>query len=145
MKLREFQVTKILAGSLGLGEDLFESVERYAREHHLTQAWVQALGAVSHLSFYFYDQDAQRYEQRHIPEKLEILNCTGNVSLKDGKPFPHLHLTCAGHDGKAVGGHLTPGTKVFACEILFFVLQGPEPLQRQFDVKTGLHLWQCNL
>lgn len=71
---------------------------------------------------------------------MEILSCVGNVSLKVGKPSVHVHIALADEKGKAFGGHLMPGTTVFACEAFIEEMQG-KPLDRRLDEKTGLALW----
>lgn len=42
--------------------------------------------------------------------------------------------------GTTFGGHLAPGTLVFACECVIQVLEGPQ-LVRRWDEQTGLPLW----
>ncbi len=145
MKVQEFKTGKVLVGRIELGEDLYQSIEEYCIKNNIRQAWVNGLGAVTHLAYFYYDQLEKKYIQAHVDERLEILSCIGNISLKDGKPFPHLHIVCSDRKGGTVGGHLTPGTKVFACEVIFFVLEGASGLNRAFDSQTGLNLWQCGL
>jgi uncharacterized protein len=67
----------------------------------------------------------------------------GNISLKDGNPMVHAHITLADEAGKAYGGHLIPGTVVFACEFILQVFEQPL-LERGFDEATGLPLWSMN-
>ena len=135
---------QVIMGRLEQGDDLYEAIQRYCLEKKIRHAWINALGAVSRLAFFYYDQDQKKYFSREVEQKLEILNCTGNVSLKQGAPFVHLHITCADREGRTVGGHLTPKSTVFACEVIFFVLKG-EPFNRLPDAATGLELWQCPL
>ena len=71
---------------------------------------------------------------------MEITNLKGNISVKDGNPFVHAHITLADKSGKCYGGHLAPGTVVFACEFLIEALDGPV-FERCLDEKTGLPLW----
>jgi len=75
-----------------------------------------------------------------LNRKLEIASCTGNISIKDGETFVHLHIVLAGRDGKAFGGHLMPGTRVFAAEYFIMDLAGKK-LHRVKDPYTGLPLW----
>ncbi|HXV27672.1 MAG TPA: PPC domain-containing DNA-binding protein, partial [bacterium] len=124
MEIQEFKVVKVRVGRLEVGEDLYQSIEEYCVKNNIRQAWVNALGAVSRLAYFYYDQTKKSYIQAHIDQKLEIVSCMGNISLKEGKPFAHLHLACSDSEGRTVGGHLTPGTKVFACEIIFILLEG---------------------
>jgi predicted DNA-binding protein with PD1-like motif len=64
----------------------------------------------------------------------------GNISLKDGNPIIHAHITLAGKTGKTYGGHLAPGTVIFACEFILEVFDGPI-FERGFDEETSLPLW----
>ncbi|MFN2543390.1 MAG: PPC domain-containing DNA-binding protein, partial [Actinomycetota bacterium] len=65
----------------------------------------------------------------------------GNVSLKDGQPFVHLHVVATGPDGAPVGGHLMEGTKVYLVEAYFRELGGPAPVREQND-DIGLATWR---
>ncbi len=64
----------------------------------------------------------------------------GNVSLKDGQTFPHLHVVLSRRDYSTVGGHLFTGTLVFAFEFEIIAFEG-DPFTRTFDDDTGLFLW----
>jgi len=102
---------------------------------------IEIIGAVSSLKVGYYNQDEKQYTTAlEITKKLEINACIGNISIKDGKPFAHLHITCSDHDGNTVGGHLMPGAVVFAAEAIITECQGDE-LIRQTDAETGLPLW----
>ena len=72
---------------------------------------------------------------------MEILSLIGNISLKDDKPFVHAHITLADQEGRAWGGHLAEGTKVFAGEFVIQEYLTEKPLVRHLDEETGLFLW----
>ena len=61
--------------------------------------------------------------------------------MRDGNPFVHAHVTLADNAGHAYGGHLAPGTTIFACEFVLEVLS-ESVLERTFDETTGLYLWK---
>ena len=68
------------------------------------------------------------------------------ASAMDGRDrltqgFVHAHVTLTDGEGKAIGGHLAPGTIVFACEVVIHAFEGPT-LERGRDEVTGLPLWQ---
>ena len=71
---------------------------------------------------------------------MEIAQLSGNVLLKDGKPFVHAHITLVDDEGNTQGGHLGDGTVVFACEFILQLFKGPE-FNREHDEQTGLPLW----
>jgi predicted DNA-binding protein with PD1-like motif len=88
----------------------------------------------------FYDCEAQKYENFVFEKPMEVLSLVGNVSLKDGQPFIHAHITLSDEKGQSFGGHLMEGTIVFAAEFIIEELEG-ENLEREFDKTTGLALW----
>jgi predicted DNA-binding protein with PD1-like motif len=71
---------------------------------------------------------------------MEIVNCIGNVSLKEKTPVIQSHIVLADEHGKITGGHLFSETILFAGEIDLQEMIG-EPLERVYDEKTGLMLW----
>jgi predicted DNA-binding protein with PD1-like motif len=123
-----------------MGADLYESVSRICIEEDIKIGKITALGAVTKAAVAYYDQEKKEYKTITFDKHLEILNCTGNVSLKDGRPFVHMHATFADGKGSVLGGHLTAGTLVFACEATIEELEG-KALDRKPDEKTGLNLW----
>ena len=87
----------------------------------------------------FYNQKTAAYENHILPDEVEILHCTGNISMLDGDVFPHLHLMVGDREGRAFGGHLFEA-EVFVAECIVYEFSG-EPLVRQQDDATGLKLW----
>ena len=138
-----FHSKRIFMGQIPTGADLYESISKICIEEDVKIGKVTALGAVSQAEVAYYDQIKKKYQPVTFKKHLEILNCTGNVSLKDGKPFVHVHATFSDRKGNVFGGHLTPGTIVFACEVTIEELEG-KGLDRKPDDKTGLNLWGKN-
>lgn len=130
-----------IIGRLAKGEDLLAALEDCARKHGITLGEVQAIGAVSQARVGYYNQEERKYQYLDFINPREILSLTGNISLKDGNPMVHAHITLSGEDGKAVGGHLAEGTLVFACEFAIQEYQSATRLVRQMDDPTGLFLW----
>jgi uncharacterized protein len=131
---------RAVLGRIGFETDLLEELARVCREESIRLGRVEAIGAVRRACLGYYDQDAREYRYRDLDEHLEILALAGNVSLKDGEPVVHAHITLGNEEGRAFGGHLAPGTIVFACEFLIRELTGAD-LSRGFDEPTGLPLW----
>ncbi|MFL5798839.1 MAG: PPC domain-containing DNA-binding protein [Actinomycetota bacterium] len=123
------------------GDDLLERLNAAAAELELDAATLQIVGAVERLAVAYYRQDTHEYERHEYDAPHEISGGVGNVSLKDGKPFVHIHVTGSGADGKAVAGHLVDGTRVFLIEAYFRRLDGPAPV-RQLEEDLGLPVWQ---
>ena len=137
----EMNNVKCLMGRLEHGADLIEELTSVCVANGVTLGWVQALGALQRARLGYYNQDSREYEFIEMDRHLEITNLVGNVSLRDGEPIIHAHVTLADDEARAFGGHLAPGTIVFACEFCIQMFDGPD-LCRGFDDATGLPLWQ---
>ena len=140
MKSFPFTSERIVLARLDRGDDLLEALTELCRSHGVQAGVIHAIGAVERAVIGYYDQRAGRYDELPIPRAMEICNLQANVSVKDGAPFVHAHVTLGGADGRCVGGHLMPGTIVFACEIHLRAFEG-EPPVRGLDEPTGLALW----
>lgn len=140
MKAEIRPVRKIM-GRLAKGADLLGALEAQCRLHNITLGEVWAIGAVTKARVGYYQQDIQKYMFLDLDQPLEILTLIGNVSLKDGQPMVHAHVTLGDAEGRAYGGHLAAGTPVFACEFVIQECQSEKVFQRALDEETGLFLW----
>ncbi len=131
---------EIFMGRLSCGCDLLQELTKIGTERCVRLGRIEAIGAVRKAHIGFYDQELRRYRYSSFDEPLEISKLVGNISLKDGMPFVHAHVTLADGSGKAYGGHRAEGTIVFACEFLLEAFDGPV-FQRGYDEETGLFLW----
>lgn len=127
-------------GKLSYGCDLLEELTSICQKENIRLGRIEALGAVQEARLGFYDQQTREYQFHTFAQPLEITKLIGNISLKDGNPFVHAHITLADDEGRAFGGHLAPGTVVFACEFVIESFDGPV-FERGFDEETGLPLW----
>jgi predicted DNA-binding protein with PD1-like motif len=138
--MRKVKSREAFIGKLSHGSDLLEEITDICRKEDIRLGRVEALGAVQKARLGFYNQQTREYQFLEFNQPLEITKLVGNVSLKEGDPFVHAHVTLADKAGNAYGGHLAPGTLVFACEFVLEAFEGPI-LERDFDEVTGLSLW----
>lgn len=127
---------EMVMGRLGFGCDLLEELTNVATERGIQLGRIEAFGAVRKARIGFYNQKSRAYRFESLDRPLEITKLIGNISLKDGEPFVHAHVTLSDESGKAYGGHLAPGTVVFACEFILEAFDGPA-FNRCFDEETG--------
>ena len=141
--LKQYEQGRTYIAKLNYQSDLLEEINKICLDENIKAGWINAIGAVSSLKLGFYNQETKEYiyTTYAYDEAMEIVSCTGNVSIKDGKPFCHIHITAADKKGKCIGGHLVGGTAVFAGEVIIQELLG-EDLIRDTDEETGLFLWQ---
>ena len=132
---------RVFIGRFESGEDLLGALSEFCAVNKIRLGTFSVIGAVTNAKLGYYDQGLKRYTGCvELDEKLEVTMCAGNVSIKDAAPFVHAHITLADFKGKAYGGHLMPGTIIFAAEFTVQELVGTD-LVRGRDEKTGLPLW----
>ncbi|MBU0502484.1 MAG: PPC domain-containing DNA-binding protein [bacterium] len=128
-------------GRLKHNDDLLEALTNFCQEQKIKLGTFNLIGAVKGAKLGYYNQELQKYDGCvELNKKLEIASCSGNISLKDNKIMVHAHIVFADFEGKAFGGHLMPGTKIFAAEFQIQEYVGAE-LKRGKDQETGLPLW----
>ncbi len=120
--------------------DLVQSVTELARSNGIDAGSFTAIGALKRARLGYYDQKNRKYREIKIDSPHEMASCVGNISLKDGEPFAHIHVVLADEGGNTKAGHLFEGV-VFAAELHLRQLEGPK-LERKYDEVTGLSLWE---
>ncbi len=123
------------------GSDLIKELNEFVHAQGINLAWFSGLGAVSRATIRYYDQPKQEWVDLDLDERLEVAGMIGNVSLLDGEPIVHAHVSLANGRGQCLGGHLGPNTLVFNLEILMTTLTAGKPVVRKMDAQTGLTIW----
>ena len=138
----QVQEGRVFIGRLKGKADLLAELTELCKKENIKLGVFSVIGALTSAKLGYYKQDAKKYtECASLNKKLEITSCTGNISLLDSEIFVHAHITLADHDGTAYGGHLMPGSKIFAAEYYIKELTGTT-LERTRDSETGLNLWK---
>lgn len=133
---------RVVAARFTEGSDLLDSVNQLAAQAGFSAATVQFIGAAHKAIVQILDQATKQYVTVNVPGPLEITCGTGNVSLKDGKPFAHIHVTVSDTEGHCFGGHVAPGTELFLAEVVLTELAMDTPLERRADPATGIAVWE---
>lgn len=137
---QELRAGRGFVGRLETGSDLVAEIERFCLEQSVVAAQVTVVGAMRRIAFAYYEQGQKRYLELASETHHELVSFTGNVSLRDDRPFLHAHATFADASGACVGGHLLRGCEVFVAEVMIREITGVE-LVRMPDDLTGLALW----
>lgn len=122
------------------GADLLDALVTVCQEKGITKGHISCIGALEKAVLGYYPQDTRQYVTHTLDAGTEILAGLGNISLKDGEPAIHLHLTLLKSDFTITGGHAMPGNILFAGEACITPIDGPR-LHRGLDAATGLPLW----
>jgi predicted DNA-binding protein with PD1-like motif len=143
MNAFKFKPGRRFVGRLPHGKDLITSIEDFCKASSIQMATFSVIGAVSSATLGAYDQKQQVYATFTQEEPLEIVSCTGNVSLLDQDSVVHAHIILGNLEGKTIGGHVFSETIIYAAEIDLQELTG-NPLERAYDDTTGLMLWKIS-
>jgi hypothetical protein len=138
LQLREFNHRYAL--SLDNHVSIVEALTAFCTEMRITAGTVSGIGAISSATFRFLDPVTKQYVDKTFDEQMEITNLTGNLSVKEGKPYLHLHATAGRRDYTCVGGHLLDARVNGACELVVDDF-GMNEFGRRFDEETGLNLY----
>lgn len=125
-----------------IGDELTSSLVSFAEKQEIFSAEVRAIGALKDFELGYYLLNKKQYKRSKYTEIAELVSCMGNISQKDGKPFPHLHATLGLPDFQVIGGHLFSGLVAVTVEAIIRPL--PEKLVRKFDETVGLFLWELS-
>jgi hypothetical protein len=136
-----YKSKRTFIGQLPSGADLHESLTQIVQRENIRLGRIHAIGATTHAIVAYYDQQLKKYQPMVFSGGMEILSLNGNVSIRDGKPFVHVHILLGDREGKVFGGHVLPGTTLFACEVFIDEFEG-EDLVRDHHENTGLFLWK---
>ena len=140
VSLFEYDTGKELLVRLTHDADLIQSIFELARNKAIEAGSFTAIGALKRARLAYYDQKNHKYREIKIDSPHEMVSCIGNVSLKEGEIFAHMHVVLADEKGRTRAGHLLEGI-VFAAEVHLRKLEGPK-LERKHDEVTGLWLWE---
>ncbi|MBR4809998.1 MAG: DNA-binding protein [Bacteroidales bacterium] len=124
--------------------EIVEALKVFCKENEIYAGSISGLGAVSEATFRFLDPATKKYVDKAFNEQMEITNLTGNISVKDGEPYLHIHVTAGRRDYTCIGGHLLSARVNGACELIvedFF----DATLGRRFDEETGLNLYDFQI
>jgi len=129
--------SEIVVIRLDPGEDVFEGILRYCKEHAIKNGVLLALhGSLKKASFFNVVPKpdlAMQYgytDPMILDDICELIGGSGTVTHEeDGTINIHVHCSYSDRGGKAWGGHLIPGNEVLlVAEIMIGVVKGAEML-----------------
>ncbi|MBN1433968.1 DUF296 domain-containing protein [Candidatus Fermentibacterales bacterium] len=87
------------------GDELISDLSRWFAQSGLSGAVIASgIGMVEDFEIGAYRPEG--YEKSRMEGPAELLALSGNISTKQGDPFPHVHVVLGRHDRSTMGGHL---------------------------------------
>jgi len=124
------------------GEEMIETLTRWARSNGSPSATITGLGAVRDVSLGFFDLKKRRYAEIPVPREVEIVSLDGSLATMEGEPHVHLHVVVSSSGGSCVAGHLFKAVVSITAELHLTVLD--KPIHRIRDPETGVLLWDLS-
>lgn len=119
-------------------ERLFASIVGYAAANGIGYAALSGLGAVSWISIAYFNVETREYEVHEIEEQLEVTSLVGNITIREGKPTVHAHVTLGRRDLSVIGGHVIEAIARPTLEV--WLDPQPTAITRLPDEDSGLFL-----
>ncbi len=138
MKIWQSRSGGIFCVRLDRGEEICGALRSVAEERSIRAASIDGIGALKEIDLGYFDLASKEYEHFKLSESWELLSLNGNLSMRDGLPFPHLHAQLGFRGGETRGGHLFSGIVSVTAEL--FLRPFPVPIYREIDPEVNLAL-----
>ena len=125
--------------TLSKGDLINKTFEGYAESNNIGCAWLNGIGALENPKIGYYSIDDKSYHRKHFKGEFELTSLIGNITINDGKPFAHTHITFSDTNYRVFGGHLFDAKITAAGE--FFMQLGDDNITREMNHGIGLPLW----
>ncbi|WP_175059432.1 PPC domain-containing DNA-binding protein [Thermococcus sp. 2319x1] len=122
------------------GKEFLSAVNEFAKKHNVLIGTISAIGTLKNPKIGYFEEESGQYKVIELEGTYELVSALGNISIKDGDPFAHIHVSLGDKEGRLFGGHLIEG-EVFVAEVYIHELLG-EPLIRK-PQENGLALWDA--
>ena len=136
----KFRMDKsIIFMTLAKGDNINKTFESFAEVKGVGCAWLNGIGALENPEIGYYSLEDKSYYRKKFKGEYELTSLIGNITLKEGKPFSHTHITFSDTEFRVFGGHLFNANITAAGE---FIMQfGSDEINREMNARIGLPLW----
>ena len=125
--------------TLAKGDNINKTFESFAEVKGIGCAWLNGIGALENPEIGYYSLKDKAYHRKTFKGEYELTSLIGNITLKEGKPFSHTHITFSDTEFRVFGGHLFNANITAAGE---FIMQfGSDEINREMNAEIGLPLW----
>jgi predicted DNA-binding protein with PD1-like motif len=108
------------------GDELLSGLTELAMKNHITAAYVTGIGGLSTAMLGWGDPSNGAFKKIPIERKAELVSLAGDISMRDGRPYVHLHGVVAYSDGTTRGGHVIEAHIAPVAEIAVVALETSE-------------------
>jgi predicted DNA-binding protein with PD1-like motif len=137
MKSKKIDDTYVIR--LEKDEEIITALTKFCEENKIYSGSITGIGGAGDVTLKYFNLKQNKYIEKRFDEgcNYEIIALNGNISMLDGKPFVHLHVTLGDPEYKVFGGHLGSANISITAEIYINVIG--EPIDRKLDNEFGLN------
>lgn len=118
------------------GDDVTTVLLEFARRQRLRASRIMGLGTFSRVTLGYFEPANKEYKRIAVEQQVEVVSLVGNISMYQGQPRVHMHVTIGLSDGRALAGHLLEARVRPTLELI--VVDSPNTMERTMDETTGL-------
>jgi hypothetical protein len=119
-------------------EEVFESLINFAEKNKINSGFFYGIGACKESEIGRYNEKKKDYDWFRIKKQMEITSIIGNLTIKEGHHYLHIHASLADRNLKTISGHLKSAIIYPTCEL--FLITFNKKIERKFNEKTNLYL-----
>lgn len=138
IEMKTFESGNTVLLVLEIGEDINESLEKLSEQYGNKFATISGIGACDLVSLNFYDVKTKKYYEKVLEEDVEMISLMGNLTLKDSKPFAHIHGTFGDDKYQTWSGHVSKAIVSVTAEIV--VTFTDMQVSRELNEDVGIYL-----
>jgi predicted DNA-binding protein with PD1-like motif len=120
------------------GEEVVSALTAFAVDTALGSGFVTGLGAICNVELGYFDLSTKEYVRGKFDGDYELVSFIANISILDGRPFLHAHITMSDRNCRPLAGHLHSARIAVTGE--FLVVSTGTRVERKPDDETGLNL-----
>jgi len=119
-------------------EELFKSLINFAKKYKIKSGFFYGIGASKEIEIGRYNEKKKDYDWFRFKKQFEISSLIGNLTLKEGHFYLHIHANFGDKNLKTISGHLKKLVIFPTCEIMFFAFNSK--IERKYNLLTNLFL-----
>src|SRR4030095_9503794 len=108
---------EVIVAVLEIGEEIISTLTDYVLRKNITAGSLNAIGALRNYELGYYYLDRKEYWRKKFEPISELISFSGNIALREGKVFLHVHATLGQEDFTVAGGHLFSGIVAVTAEV----------------------------
>ncbi len=135
-QMQSKQVDKTYFIFLEKDEPVMKTLTEFCSKNSIQNGEISGIGAVKNIEIGAFDPGSKSYIHKKFDKTHELISCMGNITLKDGEPFIHAHITIGDHDMNVKGGHVFEMTVAVVGE--FYIRKIDGSIHRELNGDIGL-------